>query len=195
MTTTSTTTIDTTTTTVYTTVDSPLGELLLVGEVDEAGRADEAGVGGATRPGGIVVTALSVVGQRRAVRVEPGWRRDAEAFAGVTGQLAAYFAGDRTGFDVVLRTSGTPFQRRVWAALDAIPSGSTTTYGRIAAQLGVARADVPAVGAAIGANPALILRPCHRVIGADGTLKGYAAGIARKEHLLRLEGALPRVLC
>jgi methylated-DNA-[protein]-cysteine S-methyltransferase len=168
--------------TVHTTVDSPLGELLLVGEPD------------GTAPGGVAVTALSMPGQRRPARVQPGWRHDPAALAPVTEQLAAYLAGDRTVFDVALRLAGTAFQQRVWHELDAIPYGATRTYGTIAARLGVPRDEVPAVGAAIGANPVLVLRPCHRVIGADGTLKGYAAGVERKEHLLRLEGALPAAL-
>jgi methylated-DNA-[protein]-cysteine S-methyltransferase len=168
--------------TVYTTIDSPLGELLLVGEPDD------------TALGGIAVTALSVPDQRRAARVQPGWRRDPTALAHVAEQVTAYLAGGRTTFDVTLRAAGTPFQQRVWRELDAIPYGGTTTYGKIAARLGVPRDEVPAVGAAIGANPILLLRPCHRVIGADGTLKGYAAGVERKEHLLRLEGALPAAL-
>jgi methylated-DNA-[protein]-cysteine S-methyltransferase len=168
--------------TVYTTIDSPLGELLLVGEPDP------------DAPGGTAVTALSMPGQRRAARIQPGWRPDPAALAHVTGQLAGYLAGDRTAFDVTLRPAGTPFQHRVWHEIDAIRYGDTTTYGAIAARLGVPRDEVPAVGAAIGANPVLILRPCHRVIGADGTLKGYAAGVERKEHLLRLEGALPAAL-
>jgi len=169
--------------TVYTTVDSPLGELLLAGELDPAA------------PGGVAVTALSMPGQRRAARIQPGWRYDPAALAPVTRQLTAYFAGERTEFDVALRPAGTPFQHRVWQRLDAIPGGTTTTYGRIAADLGVPREEVPAVGAAIGANPILILRPCHRVIGADGSLKGYAAGTHRKDHLLHLERALPATLC
>jgi methylated-DNA-[protein]-cysteine S-methyltransferase len=78
--------------------------------------------------------------------------------------------------------------------LDDIPYGSTTTYGRLAERLGVPRDRVPAVGAAIGANPLLLVRPCHRVIGADGTLRGYAAGIERKRALLTHEGALQPTL-
>lgn len=80
----------------------------------------------------------------------------------------------------------------MWAALDDVPYGGTVTYGEIAARIGAPRAAVRAVGGAIGANPLLIVRPCHRVIGADGSLTGYAGGLERKVRLLTHEGALPR---
>jgi len=86
--------------------------------------------------------------------------------------------------------SGTAFREQVWDALDSVPYGSTTTYGEIAARIGASRVAVRAVGGAIGANPLLIVRPCHRVIGADGSLTGYAGGLERKLQLLRLEGQL-----
>jgi methylated-DNA-[protein]-cysteine S-methyltransferase len=129
-------------------------------------------------------------GQRGAPAVQPHWRSDPSAFAEAARQLAEYFAGTRRAFDLVVAAHGSPFQERIWQALDAIPYGSTTTYGRLAAQLGVPRDRVQALGAAIGANPLLILRPCHRVVGADGSLRGYAGGIERKQALLELEGAL-----
>ncbi|MFF5493912.1 methylated-DNA--[protein]-cysteine S-methyltransferase [Streptomyces aquilus] len=117
-----------------------------------------------------------------------------DAFPEATAQLAAYFAGRLTRFDLRLGADGTGFQRRVWQAADAIPYGTTTTYGTLGAQLGVARADTPAVGAALGANPLLIVRPCHRVIGADGSMRGYAGGVRRKVRLLAHEGALQPTL-
>lgn len=83
---------------------------------------------------------------------------------------------------------GTEFQRRVWQALEEIPYGATATYGQIAQQVGTSAAGVRAVGTAIGRNPLLVVRPCHRVIGADGTLRGYAGGLERKQRLLGLEG-------
>jgi len=86
--------------------------------------------------------------------------------------------------------SGTDFQRRVWRALDEIPYGTSTAYGALAERLGVDRARIQALGAAIGANPLLIVRPCHRVIGADGSMRGYAGGVERKIQLLTHEGAL-----
>ena len=104
-------------------------------------------------------------------------------------QLAEYFAGDRIGFDLPLRTRGTPFQERVWAALARIPFGRTRSYREIAAEIG--RPDaVRAVGAANGRNPLPIVVPCHRVIGADGSLTGYGGGIVRKTWLLGHEQAV-----
>ncbi|HEX7122047.1 MAG TPA: methylated-DNA--[protein]-cysteine S-methyltransferase [Gemmatimonadaceae bacterium] len=101
-------------------------------------------------------------------------------------ELDAYFAGRLREFSVPLAPRGTPFQQRVWAALREIPYGSTTTYGAIAAKLG-ARSAVRAVGAANGANPIPIIVPCHRVIGADGSLTGFGGGLERKRFLLDLE--------
>lgn len=105
-------------------------------------------------------------------------------------QLAAYFAGELKEFRLELRPTGTDFRTRVWDALDDVQYGATTTYGEIAARVGASRVAVRAVGGAIGANPLLILRPCHRVIGANGLLTGYAGGLERKTALLTLEGAL-----
>ena len=103
-------------------------------------------------------------------------------------QLVEYFAGDRRVFDLPLRPAGTEFQRRVWQLLAAVPWGTTTTYGALAAALGLPAGASRAVGAANGANPIPVILPCHRVVGADGTLTGYAGGLARKALLLRLEG-------
>jgi len=104
-------------------------------------------------------------------------------------QLEEYFAGMRREFGLQLATNGTAFQQRVWEAVKAIPSGSTSSYQRIAAQIG-GNAMARAVGAANGANPIPIIIPCHRVIGADGKLTGYVGGLWRKQWLLRHEGAL-----
>jgi len=104
-------------------------------------------------------------------------------------QLAAYFAGDRESFDLPLAAVGTPFQRRVWEQLRRIPYGRTATYGEIARALGLTAAASRAVGLANGRNPIAIVVPCHRVIGADGTLTGYAGGLERKQALLNLESA------
>jgi len=101
-------------------------------------------------------------------------------------QLLDYFDGGTGGFDVPLDLHGTPFQRRVWAALLAIPPSGTSSYARIAAACGSPQA-VRAVGAAIGRNPLSILVPCHRVLGSDGSLTGYAGGVGRKQALLALE--------
>ena len=103
--------------------------------------------------------------------------------------LQAYFAGDATALaEVAVETSGTPFQRRVWAALRAIPAGTTSSYGQLARAIGAPGAS-RAVGLANGANPVGIVVPCHRVIGADGSLTGFGGGLARKQWLLRHEGA------
>ncbi|MEU3052664.1 methylated-DNA--[protein]-cysteine S-methyltransferase [Streptomyces griseus] len=170
------------TTTVYARVESPLGELLLVGDA-AVERPDPAG--GA----GVRLRSLSMPGQKGGVVVQDGWRDAPEAFAEVARQLEAYFAGRSTRFDVpVAEGVGTEFQRRVWAALESIPYGSTVSYGQVAAQVGASGAGVRAVGTAIGRNPLLVVRPCHRVIGADGALRGYAGGLERKKLLLGLEG-------
>jgi methylated-DNA-[protein]-cysteine S-methyltransferase len=105
-------------------------------------------------------------------------------------EFGEYFAGTRTSFTVALDARGTPFQQRVWQALLGIRAGTLSSYGAIALQLGQAGA-ARAVGAAVGRNPVAIIVPCHRVVGAGGALTGYAAGLQRKEALLRLEGALP----
>jgi methylated-DNA-[protein]-cysteine S-methyltransferase len=110
--------------------------------------------------------------------------------AELADQLGAYFAGELRAFDVPLAPAGTAFQRRVWDALASIPYGETTTYGELAAEIG-RPGSARAVGAANGANPLAIVVPCHRVIGADGTLTGYAGGLPAKRALLTLEGAIP----
>jgi len=102
-------------------------------------------------------------------------------------QLAAYFAGATTRFDLPLDLHGTPFQRSVWQALLGIASGRTCSYGDIARQVGSPQA-VRAVGAAVGKNPLSVIVPCHRVLGSGGALTGYAGGLERKRALLTLEG-------
>ncbi|MFF4603354.1 methylated-DNA--[protein]-cysteine S-methyltransferase [Streptomyces sp. NPDC001339] len=164
-----------------TTLDSPLGELLLVGEES------------ATAPGGTALAALSLPDQKGGTAVLDGRRYDPAAFTEIARQLGAYFDGTLTRFRIEYAqqaaTRGTDFQRRVWRALESIPYGTTTTYGRIAAGIGAGRGAVRAVGTAIGANPLLVVRPCHRVIAADGSLSGYAGGPERKRRLLDLEAA------
>ncbi|MET7301539.1 methylated-DNA--[protein]-cysteine S-methyltransferase [Embleya sp. NPDC005575] len=162
--------------TVHTTLDSPLGELLLIGDV---------------RPDGtLALTSLSVPGQKGGAAAAADSRPDPAVFAEVVRQLDAYFAGDLHDFDLPMASRGSAFQERIWAAIDEIPYGTTTTYGAIAERVGTSRAGVRAVGTAIGANPLLLVRPCHRVIGADGALRGYAGGLERKEYLLAHEGAI-----
>jgi methylated-DNA-[protein]-cysteine S-methyltransferase len=105
-------------------------------------------------------------------------------------QLREYFKGQRTSFDLPLDLQGgTPFQQSVWHALLNIPSGTTASYGALSDRVGKPAA-VRAVGAAVGRNPLSIVVPCHRVLGSDGSLTGYAGGLERKSALLRLEGAL-----
>jgi len=163
----------------YTTFHSPVGELLLAGEETNDG---------------ITLTSVSMPGQRYAPEPQPGWRRAPGAFGDVVSQLEAYFAGKLTVFDLDLAPRGTAFQQRVWKALDSIRYGTTITYGELASYLGVPRDRIQALGAAIAANPLLIVRPCHRVIGADGSMRGYAGGIERKRQLLIHEGALQPLL-
>lgn len=103
-------------------------------------------------------------------------------------QLGEYFAGERRAFDVPLAASGTEFQKAIWNALVEIPYGATTSYGELARRAGRPGA-VRAAGAANGANPIAVIVPCHRVIGADGSLTGYGGGLERKRALLALEGA------
>jgi methylated-DNA-[protein]-cysteine S-methyltransferase len=102
-------------------------------------------------------------------------------------QLKEYFAGERTTFDIPIGLGGTDFQRKVWMEVGRIPFGQTTTYMKISKKLGNPGA-IRAVGVAIGANPILVVLPCHRVLGSDGHLTGYAGGLERKKALLELEG-------
>jgi methylated-DNA-[protein]-cysteine S-methyltransferase len=151
----------------HTVVDSPVGPLTLVAE------------GGA-------LTGLYQSEQRHLPSAESFGGRDDTALPAAREQLAAYFAGELEQFDLPLSLAGTPFQAQVWAALRRVPYGSTCTYAELAAAIG-RPAAVRAVGAANGRNPACIVVPCHRVVGADGSLTGYAGGVDRKRYLLDLE--------
>jgi methylated-DNA-[protein]-cysteine S-methyltransferase len=149
----------------YTTVNSPVGELLLVG--------DETALRG-----------LHFPNHRHPLL--PGYRSAREQFAAAREQLEQYFAGERREFDLPLELDGPAFHRRVWEALLTIPYGETRSYGEIAAQVGDP-GSARAVGFANGRNPIAIVVPCHRVIGADGSLTGYGGGLPRKRQLLDLE--------
>jgi methylated-DNA-[protein]-cysteine S-methyltransferase len=151
-------------------VDSPLGELLLA--------RDAAGI-----------RQLTFEHHRHPRPVQPGWRRDDAAFADARAELAEYFAGRRKAFDLPLSLPGTPFQRQVWNALVDVSWGQTITYAQLAERIGRPGHYHP-VGAAVGMNPVSILVPCHRAVGSDGGLTGYAGGIERKVWLLQLEGQL-----
>jgi O-6-methylguanine DNA methyltransferase len=126
---------------------------------------------------------------QKLARWDPVLQPKAQALERLREQLETYAAGRRRAFDIPFRLHGTSFEQRVWTALQRIPFGETRSYGQLAAELGDANLS-RAVGRANGANPVSILVPCHRVVGASGALTGYAGGLARKELLLRLEGAL-----
>jgi methylated-DNA-[protein]-cysteine S-methyltransferase len=156
----------------YTTLASPIGELLLLGD-------------------GSSLRGLYMQEGRKPMALADGWEPAADAFADVSAQLAEYFAGERTSFDVTVAMDGTPFQGRVWRALRDIGYGETVSYGELARRVG-SPAAARAVGLANGCNPISVIVPCHRVIGANGTLTGYGGGIERKRVLLELEaGHLP----
>jgi methylated-DNA-[protein]-cysteine S-methyltransferase len=154
----------------YTTFESPLGELLAVGD-------------------GRRLRGLYMQEGRTAIAVEPGWEEADESFAGLHEQLADYWAGRRTSFDLPLELAGSPFQRRVWRALQDIPYGETVSYGELARRIEVPSA-ARAVGVANGHNPICVIVPCHRVIGADGSLTGFGGGLERKRLLLELEAGV-----
>jgi methylated-DNA-[protein]-cysteine S-methyltransferase len=124
-------------------------------------------------------------------RVEPAG--ESAALDEAAAQLEAYFAGELTAFDLPLDLAGTEFDRRCWLALATIPYGQTVSYGEQARRLGLGPASARAVGAANGRNPLPIVLPCHRVIGADGSLTGFGGGLDTKRFLLEHEGALLRL--
>jgi methylated-DNA-[protein]-cysteine S-methyltransferase len=158
-----------TTPTAMTSMQSPVGLLTLTGSDG-------------------VLTGLHMHDQRHAPERSAEWERDEDAFADVMAQLHAYFAGTLSEFDVPLELAGTSFQREVWHALRAIPYGETISYGELADRVGKPSAS-RAVGLANGRNPVAIIVPCHRVIGADGSLTGYGGGLTRKAWLLEHEAA------
>ncbi len=144
----------------------------------EGGEAEDGSEGGAARQGGGSVRLVST--DAGAGTLESG------LFATLSDELGEYFAGTRKTFDIPLAPSGTPFQERVWEQLLSIPYGETRTYAEQAAALGDPKA-VRASASANGRNPVAILVPCHRVVGSDGSLTGYAGGLWRKRFLLELE--------
>ncbi|MFE7170523.1 methylated-DNA--[protein]-cysteine S-methyltransferase [Streptomyces sp. NPDC057616] len=152
----------------HTVVTSPYGPLTLV--------ADDG-----------VLCGLYMTDQRHRPPQETFGDRDDSLFAEAEQQLKAYFAGELTEFTLQLRLDGTPFQRTVWDELRRIPYGETRSYGQLADALGKPAAS-RAVGLANGKNPIGIIVPCHRVVGADGSLTGYGGGLERKQRLLDFEG-------
>ena len=173
---------------IYATMDSPVGEIVI------------SGIRSATAPGGVALASMRMGAWKaskrrdRDARVEPGWVHAQDEFGYVVQAMQEYFRGERTEFDFEYVAHGTPFQERVWEVLRKIPYGTTTTYGRITAELGLQPVQARAVGGAVGNNPLGIVVPCHRVIGANGSLTGYAGGLENKEALLVLEGVLPQPL-
>lgn len=135
---------------------------------------------------GAAVTAVHFA--ERAAHLPSAVARPEGVLAEAVRQLSAYFAGDLRIFDLPLAPTGTRFQQAVWRELADVPWGRTRTYGSIAASLGLLPGASRAVGAANAAIPIPVILPCHRVIGANGLLTGYAGGLGRKEALLRLEG-------
>jgi len=160
----------------YTHLETPLGPLLAAAD-------------------GEALMSLGFGTGRRAPQPAPDWtaRPSSPVLRATAAQIREYFAGRRRVFDLPLRPRGTPFQRDAWEALRRIPYGETRSYGEQAIAIGRTGA-ARAVGAANARNRLVIVIPCHRVIGGDGSLTGFAAGLSRKQALLRLEGALPRPL-
>jgi len=161
---------------IWTHMDSPVGPLLLAAS-------------------GAGLHAIEFATARHPVRRDASWRKASDAGSHLLlrraqNQLEEYFAGTRRVFDLPLAAQGTPFQRQVWQALAGIPYGQTLSYAELAARVQRPRA-VRAVGAANGRNPLPIVLPCHRVIGADGSLTGFGGGLPIKQFLLQLEGAIP----
>ncbi|MBB6374406.1 methylated-DNA-[protein]-cysteine S-methyltransferase [Pseudonocardia eucalypti] len=152
----------------HTVVDSPVGPLTLV--------ATDGALSG-----------LYMENQRHLPPVETFGEPDPAAFGDVRAQLAEYFAGERTEFDLPLNMAGTPFQLTVWEGLQEIPYGETISYGELAARIGREPTASRAVGLANGKNPISIIVPCHRVVGSTGDLTGYGGGLDRKRHLLDFE--------
>jgi methylated-DNA-[protein]-cysteine S-methyltransferase len=156
---------------VYDVLDSPVGELILLGDGESLSGLVFANGGQRGRP------------------FAEGAKRSRNAFAAARVQLAEYFAGTRKTFDLPLQATGTAFQRRAWNALTEIPYGTTRTYGEQAAALGRPGA-ARAVGAANGRNPIPIIVPCHRLVGHDGALTGFGGGLERKRYLLEHEATV-----
>jgi methylated-DNA-[protein]-cysteine S-methyltransferase len=151
----------------YSAFASPIGELLLVG--------DERALRG-----------LYMQDGPRPKAIAPGWRPTGSAFAGAREQLDEYFAGRRAEFELPLAMAGSHFERLVWRALLEIPYSETVSYGELARRIGHPD-GARAVGLANGRNPISVIVPCHRVIGANGSLTGYGGGLQRKQALLELE--------
>ena len=156
----------------YTVIESPIGKLSLTAD-------------------GAQLTSINFARDDDRAAIDEAWVRDDAhpVLVQARAQLDEYFAGSRTEFDLPLAPVGTAFQQAVWQALLLVPFGATSTYGQLAADLGRPTGG-RAVGSAVGSNPIPIVIPCHRIIGKDGSLTGFAGGLPRKTTLLRLEGVL-----
>lgn len=153
----------------YDYLETPHGRMLLV--------ANDAGLSG-----------VYFVGQKHYPRPDGTWKRDAQALRQAKRELQEYFAGKRKSFDVALAPEGTAFQRAVWRQIARVSCGETITYAELARRAGRPGA-ARAAGAATGRNPVGVIVPCHRIVGSNGSLTGYAGGLPRKKALLALEGA------
>ena len=160
----------------YARFDSPLGPVIAIADDD-------------------AITRVDFIGAKYERPVAPDWVEDphAPALAACGTQLAEYFAGTRTEFDLPLAPRGSDFQRRVWKEIARVPYGETISYAELARRAG-APGQARAAGAATGRNPVGVVIPCHRIVGSDGSLTGYAGGLERKRGLLELEGVLQRSL-
>jgi methylated-DNA-[protein]-cysteine S-methyltransferase len=160
----------------YDLYEGPQGQMLLV--------ADGEGLSG-----------VYFDGQKYLPQVESDWRRDARhaPLRQAKRELAEYFGDGREHFETALAPEGTPFQRSVWKAIATVGFGKTITYGELARRAGCP-GSVRAAGAATGRNPLTVIVPCHRIVGANGSLTGYAGGLDRKRALLALESRIPDLL-
>ncbi len=160
----------------YDLYESPQGQMLLV--------ANDAGLSG-----------VYFDGQKYRPQVESDWRRDARhaPLRQAKRELAEYFGGGRKRFETALAPEGTPFQQAVWKAISAVGFGRTITYSELALHAGFP-GSARAAGAATGRNPISIIVPCHRIVGSNGGLTGYAGGLDRKRALLALESGIPELL-
>jgi methylated-DNA-[protein]-cysteine S-methyltransferase len=134
-------------------------------------------------------------GQKYHPGIVPQWRRDRQhgPLQQARHELAEYFGGSRRRFEVAIEAQGTPFQRAVWSAIATVAFGESISYGELARRAG-APGSVRAAGAATGRNPLTIIVPCHRILGCNGSLTGYAGGLERKRALLALEAGIPALL-
>ena len=155
--------------TIYTTIDSQFGTVLVSARCGK-------------------IRGVRVLGRSSAFEPTPSWKRSDSALADARSQLAAYFAGGLREFSLPLELEGTPFQLHAWRVLRAVTYGTTTTYGQIATQMGRPHAS-RAVGGAMSKNPIAVIVPCHRVVGKNASLTGYAGGLNMKRRLLAMESA------